>query len=141
MGVKPAPGRPSQIDDYALFHINADQRKGDMDRMMRALRHLLPDEVRATWDATISRDPESVHALATRMAQENQSQSVHSPSSYVDRLRRKAAHLNLSTQDMADIEGLIYGNSNKANRVKTILDDLERLGIPSEVPLGYNAGN
>lgn len=141
LGVKSSSGRPSQIDDYALFHMNANQRKGEMDSMMRALRHLLPDEVRTRWDAIISRDPESIHAIATRMAEEGLGQSVQSQSSYIDRLRRKAADLNLTTQDMADIEGLIYGNSDWAHRIETILDGLNRLGIPSKVPLGYNTGN
>ena len=97
LGVKSGLGRPSQIDDYALFHINVEQRKGEIDSMMRVLRHLLPDEVRTRWDAIISRDPESINSMANRMAEENLDRGIHSSSSYIDRLRRKAADINLTT--------------------------------------------
>ena len=53
-----------------------------------------------------------------------------------DWLRRALAKLDVTAQDMADLEGLFYGDSPKAERLQRIFDDLRALGIDTVNPVG-----
>ena len=53
---------------------------------------------------------------------------------WVKQLEKDVGALSLTSADMADLEGLVAGDSPKAERLKRILADLEAVGIRSQSP-------
>lgn len=128
-GERPPPGRSRINDDVPLFHIASEVRKSERDALMRALLRRVSDDVQRDWEVEIHRKPLSARAASREQAAKLKGASSESS---VERLRHAAQRL--STKDLADIEGLIYGNSHQAVLLSELRAKLRSLGIKT-VPL------
>ncbi|MGN6685317.1 MAG: hypothetical protein ACTHKD_15030 [Devosia sp.] len=128
-GEQPPGGRPEINDDVALFHIIAEMRKPEIDKLMRVFTSHVPETARGAWQAEIDRKPDSIRGATRKQAATARSYPGQLPEAVAERLRRKAIALTLTTQDMADIEAYLQGESWQAQLLDELADKLGRLGI------------
>lgn len=136
LGEKPHRGRASIDDELLLFPIVAEMQKPEMDQWMRALKRLLSEEGQVAYQAEIDRPPLSARDAARRAVDGTARDPSIQPESWIDRLRRKAAEADLTSQDIADLAGLVQGNSAKAELLARLISELRSLGISVNSPLG-----
>ena len=136
----PRPKRPSLVsgagagerrcgDDLALFKISAEHQKPEMDKLRRAIAHLLPEDRRREHEAEIAREPKPVREAAREFR--SLAGSAASEEGLEDRLRRKA-RTPLTARDMAEIEALFDPAAPHTRTIFAILEMLEDLGVQSE---------
>jgi hypothetical protein len=128
-------GRPEINDDTALFRIVAEMRKPEMDKLMRAFTSHVSDTARDSWQAEIDRKPDSIREASRKQAAAARSYRNRQSDAVSERLRRKAIASPLTTQDMADIEAYLQGESWQAQLLNELAEKLGRLGIRATGPL------
>lgn len=128
-GEKTARGRTTSFDDLAIFKIQAEQRKREVEGLARAGLKNRPDLQTPEWEEELSRDPMSVRASTREF--KDFAGPVPSDEGIEDRLRRKA-RTPLSSKEMAEIEGLLDPESPHARTISRVLELLERFGVQSE---------
>lgn len=127
---EPRPkGRPTINDDVVVFQILREMRKAQMDQLMRILRHSVSQRTRDVFEAEIEREPESNRRTSINLAADAERYPNQTAQQAAERLRRKAINASWTAQDMADVEGIISGDSARAMLVERFLRDLRRLGI------------
>lgn len=128
-------GRTTIREDVKLFPLIGQALKAEMDKMKRAFIGVQRPETQAEWQRELAEDQKSMRGIAKEHLSSFAKPSVQ-PASTADWLRRALAKLDVTAQDMADLEGLFYGDSPKAERLQRIFDDLRALGIDAANPLG-----
>ena len=133
-------GQKSIKDDLKLFPIYVE-----------ALRHelgALGDPVRQQEASTKNEQPERRVAADGKsdaeIAREFSSKvepRMRVPESTDRWLRKVISEFSLTGQDMADLEGLLAGDSPKSERLQRILADLEAIGILSKSPVRTDIGD
>lgn len=104
-------------------------QKPETDKLTRALISHGSEAAREAWQTEVDRKPDSIREASRKQAATARSYPGQAPDAVAERLRRKAIAVSLTTQDMADIEGLIYGGSPKAQQLEELAEGLKRLGI------------
>lgn len=137
LGEKPSKGRKAIQTHLKLFPLLAEALKADRDQMLNVLLKYQKPEEREKLQGQMSQERPSFRMIAKKYAPEFSKPSVL-PSSTEDWLRRAITDLSVTSQDMADLEGLFRGDSAKAERLRRIFADLHALGIESSDPLGRN---
>jgi hypothetical protein len=137
LGEKPSNGRKAIQAHLKLFPLLEEALKTDRDRMLQVLLKYQKPEGREKLQEQMSQERPSFRMIAKKYAPEFSKPSVL-PSSTEDWLRRAITDLSVTSQDMADLEGLFRGDSAKAERLRRIFADLRALGIASSDPLGRN---
>lgn len=140
LGEKTTRGRKTIREDLQLFPLIEEALKADKDQLMRAFLHIQRPETQAEWEQELARPPKSLRAMAKEKAPEFQKPATALESA-ADRIRKSIAKMNLTPQDMADLEGLFHGDSEKAKCLQRIFDDLKTLGIACENPMGRKVAN
>ena len=135
LGEKLDKGRKTIRDDLKLFPLIEQALKAETDKMKRAFIGVQPPATQAEWQRELAEKPKSLRAIAKQHLPMFVKPSVQ-PESTIDRLRRTLKTLDLTTADMADLEGLFHGDSPKADRLRRIFDDLRMLGIDAVNPRG-----
>lgn len=128
-------GRTTIREDMKLFPLIEEALKAETDMMKRAFIGVQRPETQAEWQRELAEEPKSMRGIA----KEHLSSFVKpfaQPASTADWLRRALANLDVTAQDMADLEGLFYGDSPKAERLQRVFDELRALGIDAVSPLG-----
>lgn len=137
LGEKPSRGRKAIQDDLKLFPLLEDALKVEKDKMKRAVMSAQSDETIAAWTEQLASLDPTMRGIAEKYAAEF-SKPMTELDSTKDWLRRTIQKFSVTASDMAELEGLFYGDSEKAKRLRRILEDLEALGIASRGPLGRN---
>ncbi len=137
LGEKPSKGRKAIQAHLTLFPLLEEALKTDRDRMLKVLLKYQKPEGRAKLQEQMSEERPSFRMIAKKYAPEFSKPSVLT-SSTEDWLRRAITDLSVTSQDMADLEGLFRGDSPKAERLRRVFEDLRALGIASSDPLGRN---
>lgn len=128
-GEKTACGHTTTFDDLAIFKIQAEQRKREVESLARAGVKNRPDLQTPEWEEEISRDPISVRAAAREFM--DFAGPIPSDEGIEDRLRRKARK-PLSSREMAELEALFDPEAPHTRTIITVLELLETLGVQSE---------
>jgi hypothetical protein len=128
-------GRTTIREDMKLFPLIEEALKAETDKMKRAFVGTQRPETQAEWQRELAEEPKSMRGIAKEHLSSFAKPSVQ-PASTVDWLRRALAKLDLTAQDMAELEGLFYGDSPKAERLQRIFGELRALGIDTVSPLG-----
>ena len=139
-GEKNQRGQKPTQNPVLLFPIIAEALKADMDQMMRLLKGVQIPEIQAEWAARLSEAEPSFRGLAKKYAPDF-AKAMTEKSSTEDWLRRAIKDISVTGQDMADLEGLFYGDSPKVQRLQRIFDDLKALGIECENPVGTESAD
>lgn len=133
LGEPNSRGRKSIKDDLLLFPVYEAAFRVENDKMKRALLSFQDKEVRDEWVKQLQIDVASETGIAKEFAPEF-AREMTEQKSIEDWLRKIIGALSLTSADMADLEGLVTGDSPKAERLKRILADLEAVGIRSQSP-------
>lgn len=128
-------GRTTIREDVKLFPLIETALKAETDKMKRAFIGVQRPETQAEWQRELAGEQKSMRGIAKEHLSSFAKPSAQ-PESTVDWLRRALAKLDVTTQDMADLEGLFYGDSPKAERLRRIFNDLGALGIDAVNPIG-----
>jgi len=139
-GDKNEKGQKSTQSPAHLFPIIAEALKADRDQMMRFLKGAQTLEVQAEWETKLAEGEPSFRGLAKKYAPDF-AKAMTEKTSTEDWLRRAIKYITVTSQDMADLEGLFYGDSPKAERLQRIFDDLEAFGINCENPIGTKSAD
>lgn len=137
-GQKRARGRSKIADELEFYHIVKELRKSNYDVVMRFMKSFSSEDQGAVLQKEIDRKPNSMRGAAGKQAENARRYENREEQSIIDRLRRKAVKSKLTTQDMADLEGLINGNSVEVRLLQRLLHDLQRLGIEVDSTLVQN---
>lgn len=137
LGEKPSRGRKAIQEDLKLFPLLEDALKVEKDKMKRVVMSAQRDETIAEWTEQLASLDPTMRGIAERYAAEF-AKPMTEIDSTKDWLRRTLQKLSVTASDMAELEGLFYGDSEKAQRLRRVLEDLEALGIASRDPLGRN---
>jgi hypothetical protein len=141
LGKRPPRGRGTVLDEVALFNILSEVRKPEIDTLMRSLVSRIPEAARTEWQAAIDRKPDSIRQAARKQAKSEYDYPKTTPHATDERLRRKVIGSALTTQDMADIEGIIHGDSQNAQVIDDVADGLRRLGVKVTGRMGKHQGH
>lgn len=133
LGEPNSRGRKSIKDDLLLFPVYEAAFRIEKDRMKRALSSVQSQEVQDEWTKQLEQDVASETGIAKEFAP-NFAREITEEKSIEDWLRKIIGALSLTSADMADLEGLVSGDSPKAERLKRILVDLEAVGIRCQSP-------
>lgn len=134
-GDKNEKGQKSTRDPVLLFNIIAEALKADRDQMLRLIKDRQKPETRAELEATLDEAEPSFRSLAKKYAPDF-AKTMTTTGSTEDWLRKALNEISVTGQDMADLEGLVHGDSPKAKRLQRIFDDLNALGIACKNPIG-----
>lgn len=132
-------GRTSIREDVKLFPLIEEALKAETDKMKRAFVGVQRPETQSQWQRELAEEPKSMRGIAKEHLSSFVKPSAQ-PESTVDWLRRALAKLDVTVQDMADLEGLFYGDSPRAERLRRIFYDLRALGIDVVNPIGTESG-
>ena len=135
LGEKPARGRKAIQLGVKLFSLLDEAHKAEKHKIMRAVMKHQSPEVQAEWEEEFNKKPRSLRGIAKKHSAAFESPMVK-PESTEDQLRRTPKNMQVTAQDMADLEGLFYGNSPKAKRLQNIISELNALGINCSLPPG-----
>ncbi len=116
-----------------LFPVYEAAFRVENDKMKRALLSFQDQEVRDEWVKQLEKDVASETGIAKEFAPEF-TREMTEQKSIEDWLRKIIGALSLTSADMADLEGLVAGDSPKAERLKRIFAELEAVGIRSQSP-------
>lgn len=133
LGEPNSRGRKAIKDDLLLFPVYEAAFRVEKDKMKRALISIQDQEVQDEWTSQLEQEFASATEIAKEFAPEF-AREMTEQKSIEDWLRKIIGSLSLTSADMADLEGLVAGDSPKAERLKRILADLEALGIQSQSP-------
>ena len=133
LGEPNSRGRKSIKDDLLLFPLYEAALRVEKDRMKRALLSVQDQETQGEWTCQLEQDVASETAIAKRFAPEFL-REMPEQKSIEDWLRKIIGTFSLTSADMADLEGLVSGDSPNAQRLQRILDDLEAVGVHSKSP-------
>lgn len=128
-------GRSTIREDVKLFPLIEQALKAEKDKMKRAFIGVQRPDTQAEWQRELAEDQKSMRAIAKDHLSLF-AKPFAQPESTVDWLRRALAKLDVTAQDMADLEGLFYGDSPKAELLRCIFDDLRALGVDAVNPIG-----
>ena len=128
-----ARGRKSIKDDLKLFPVFEDALRREKEQMQRIMFTAQDDDTQRQWQEQFNNPDLSETGIAKKHAPDFMRQEVQ-PQSTIDFLRKILGGLSITSADMADLEGLIFGNSPKAERLQRILTDLAAIGIHSKSP-------
>lgn len=134
-GEKSAKGRTAMREDLKLFPLVEAALKAEKDKMKRAFIGVQRPDTQAEWTKELAEDGISMRRIAKKHASVF-AKPMTMQESTEDWLRRALAKLDVTAQDMADLEGLFYGDSPKAEFLQRIFDDLRALGIDAMNPVG-----
>lgn len=135
LGEKPGRGRKAIQDGVELFPAIQEAFKYEIDKMKRLFLKRQKPEIQEKMERELAEPQKSMRAIAKSYVPEFE-KSMTTPESTEDWLRKKLAGLPLTLHDMADLEGLFYGDLPKANRLQHIFDELRALGINNTNPIG-----
>lgn len=139
-GEKNKRGQKSTRNPILLFPIIAEALKADRDQMMRFLKGVQTPEVQAEWETKLAESEPSFRGLAKKYAPDFAKEMTEQGSTE-DWLRRAIEEITVTSQDMAELEGLFYGGSPKAERLQRIFDDLKSLGVECKNPIGIESAD
>lgn len=128
-GEKTPPGNVTNFDDLAVFKIQAEQRKREVEGLARAGVKNRPSLRTQEWEEQVLREPMSVRESARKF--KDFAGPAPSDDGIEDRLRRKARK-PLSGQDMAELEELLDPDSMYARTIIGILKLLKKFGVQSK---------
>ncbi|WP_350183140.1 hypothetical protein [Devosia marina] len=137
LGEKPTRGRKAIQDHLKLFPLLEDALKSEKDKMKRATISVQSDRTITEWTEQLASPDPTLRGIADEHAFKF-AKPMTEIDSTKDWLRRAIQKLSVTASDMAELEGLFYGNTEKAKRLRRILEDLEALGIETRDPLGRN---
>lgn len=133
LGEPNSRGRKSVKDHLQLFPVYEAAFRVEKDKMRRALLAVQRKEVQGEWTLQLEQDVASETGIAKEFAPEF-AREMTDQKSIEDWLRKIIGAISLTSADMADLEGLVAGDSSKAERLKRILADLEAVGIRCQSP-------
>ena len=133
-------GQKSTRNLVSLFPIIAEAMKADQDQMTRFLKGVQTPAVQAEWEEKLKDGELSFRGLAKKYAPDF-AKEMTTQGSTEDWLRRAIKEIGVTAQDMAELEGLFYGDSPKAERLQRVFDDLKTFGIDCKNPVGTEITN
>jgi hypothetical protein len=116
-----------------MFHVLTEMRKPELDRLRRTILPMLNEPERTEVQVELDRPQTKLATIAKRLAKLWPRENVE-PQHVADRLRRHVRKSNFTAADMADLEGLVYGNSPRSETIRSVLAGLQRLGVKVEIP-------
>ncbi|WP_146347867.1 hypothetical protein [Falsiphaeobacter marinintestinus] len=131
LGEPNSRGRKSIKDDLQLFPVYQAAFRAEHDIMKRVLLAVQDYEIQEEWKEQLEEGYASETGIAKKFAPKF-SREMTEQKSIEDWLRKIIGGLSFTSTDMADLEGLVSGDSPKAERLQRILADLEAIGIPSK---------
>jgi hypothetical protein len=131
LGIKRGHGRAVVFDDLAVFKIQAEVRKGEIDGLRLALAKFQPPSRQDGIAQEAARDPKKTREAARLFRALAGASEGITEEAKEDRLRKKAAK-RLSAKDMGDIESLFDPKAPFTRNIVSILELLEGLGVQSE---------
>ena len=140
-GEKKPVGRTVEDDELILFSIVSELNKSEIDNFRRAVLSGLEGHARTEMISEIERDPKSARAVVLEQVPNVRNSANREAENIAKRLQRKAAKAEFTSHDMADLEGLIHGDSARARTIREILNGLEQLGINIDSEMGRNITN
>lgn len=133
LGEPNSRGRKSIKDDLRLFPVYEAAFRAEHDIMKRALLAVQDHEAQEEWKKQLAEEYASETGIAKKFAPKF-SREMTEQKSIEDWLRKIIGGLSFTSTDMADLEGLVSGDSSKSERLQRILTDLEAIGIHSKSP-------
>jgi hypothetical protein len=131
LGIKRGRGRTVVFDDLAIFKIQAEVRKREIDGLRLGIAKFQSPSCQEEVAKAAARDPKKIREAARfYRALAGASQGI-TDEALEDRLRKKAAN-PLSVKDMGDIESLFDPEATFTRNIVRILELLEGLGVQSE---------
>lgn len=139
-GKKAGVGRNQIDDEFALFYMMGEELKSAIDPLRYWMTKHKDENVAEQMRAEINRAPMSRRKAADSFAHITSSGENTADGNTSERLRKKVRNYIRSSQDLADIEGLVYTNSYSAKAIDRILTDLKKFGVESNKPFGEKDG-
>lgn len=133
MGEPNSRGRKSIKDDLKLFSVYEAAFRVEADRMKRALLDTQDVGTQEEWKRQLDEDHASETEIAKKFAPKF-SREMTEQASVTDWLRKIIGGLDLTSSDLADLEGLVSGDGPKTERLQRIFTDMEAIGIRSKSP-------
>lgn len=128
-------GQKSTLNPVPLYPLIDEAFKTEMDGMRRLTMSRQSPEVREKFKAKIAESEPTFRGLANKYSSYFK-KNMTETSSTEDWLRRALNNISITGHDLAELEGLYYGNSPEAERLQRVFDDLNSLGIACKSPVG-----
>lgn len=133
-------GQKSIRDDLKLFPIYAEALRQEIGALGNPVRQQKASTKNDQHEYRSAPDGKSDAEIAREFSSEVEPR-VRVPESTDRWLRKVISEFSLTGQDMADLEGLLAGDSPKALRLRRILTDLEEIGVLSKTPVRTENGD
>lgn len=130
-GLKRGRGRAVVFDDLAVFKVQAEVRKHEIDGLRFGIAKFQLSSKQSEIISEATRQPISTREAARLYRKLAGASEGITEAAHEDRLRKKAVK-KLSRKDMGDIESLFDPEAPFTRNIVRILDLLEGLGVQSE---------